>query len=440
MSQRIVAVVVPKWGLEMTEGTVSSWLKRPGEAVLRGEPLLEVESEKIVNSVDAPEDGVLRRILLDAGSAGTVGTLAGIIADAAISESEIDAFVGRFVAPPQATSEAAPGAAAHPAPPAATPPGAVSPGAASAGAASPGAGSAAGEAATQVRISPPVRRLAETLGVSLAALRGSGANGRILQEDVERAARGASLTAATSAPATSLVSAASVGSAGSAVTPGDPASGADANAPRLTPWSATRRAIAKRMQDAARDIPHFYLFMDVDAKPLLAARERLRAAGTSASLNDLIVHAAAGVLPRFPRVNANWSEAGLLSFPRAHIAVAIASPEGVLAPVLRDADRLSLPQTTAALGELRARVADRRLGHGDLDGASFTISNLGMYGVREFTSIITAPQCASLAVGAIRGNADASSLCLTLSCDHRALDGAAGAEFLRELRGTLETL
>jgi pyruvate dehydrogenase E2 component (dihydrolipoamide acetyltransferase) len=264
-----------------------------------------------------------------------------------------------------------------------------------------------------------VRRLAESLGVSLASLRGTGSNGRILQEDVERAAAGsAAVSAASAAPEIS----------------------GGMEQPRLQPWSATRRAIAKKMFDSARGIPHFYIVMDVDARPLQTLRARYKAAGASASINDLIVHAAARVLPRHPAVNANHADDGLLSFAHAHIAVAVATDEGVLAPVLRFADHLQLPELTVALAGLRERVTGRRVGKGELDGASFTVSNLGMYGVREFTSIITAPQCASLAVGAIRSSGDAMMLTLTLSCDHRAIDGATGAAFLRELKDALETV
>ncbi len=401
MSARIVAVVVPKWGLEMTEGTVSSWLKQPGDMVARGEPLIEIESEKIVNSLDAPAEGMLRRILLDAGNIATVGTLIGVIADASASEDDLDRFIRDFRPPDSGDAPAEPStvAAAAPSADAVTAPATSDTGA--------------------VRVSPPVRRLAESLGVSLAGLRGSGPNGRILQEDVERAARGGAQDGAAggSAPATASTA---------------------TETPRLEPWSATRRAIAKRMQDAARDIPHFYLVTDVDASALLAQRERLRSGTEPPSVNDLIVHAVARVLPRHPRVNAHHSDEGSRVFSHAHIAVAMATPDGVLAPVVPYTDRLPLAALSTALRDLRGRVAQRKLGKTDLEGGSFTVSNLGMYGVREFTSIITPPQSASLAVGALRKEGAAATLTLTLSCDHRALDGATGAAFLRDLKEALE--
>ena len=403
MSARIVAVVVPKWGLEMTEGTVSSWLKQPGEMVTRGEPLIEIESEKIVNSLDAPADGVVRRILLDAGNIAAVGTLIGVIADASTADDDIDRFVRGFRPPDTGDAPTVPPAAPESAAAAAT-------GATAATAAAPDVGA--------VRVSPPVRRLAESLGVSLAGLRGSGPNGRILQEDVERAAKGEG--------------------AGPAVAPKGHDASPTAETPRLEPWSATRRAIARRMQDAARDIPHFYLVTDVDATALLALRERLRSGAEPPSVNDLIVHAVARTLPRHPRVNAHYSDDGSLVFTHAHVAVAMATPDGVVAPVVGYADRLPLAELAAALRALRERTAQRKLGKGDLEGGSFTVSNLGMYGVREFTSIITPPQSASLAVGAVRKDGAASTLALTLSCDHRALDGATGAAFLRDLKQDLE--
>ena len=401
MSVRIVAVVVPKWGLEMTEGTVSSWLKQPGDAVTRGEPLIEIESEKIVNSLDAPADGVLRRILLDAGNVAAVGSLIGVIADASASDDDIDRFIRDFLPPDSGDAPAEPSTvvAAAPSADAVTAPATTDTGA--------------------VRVSPPVRRLAESLGVSLTDLRGSGPNGRILQEDVERAARGGAQDGAAGGSAPATASAA-------------------AETPRLEPWSATRRAIAKRMQDAARDIPHFYLVTDVDASALLAQRERLRSGTEPPSVNDLIVHAVTRVLPLHPRVNAHHSDEGSRVFSHAHVAVAMATPDGVLAPVVPYADLLPLAALSAALRELRERVAQRKLGKTDLEGGSFTVSNLGMYGVREFTSIITPPQSASLAVGAVRKEGAAATLTLTLSCDHRALDGATGAAFLRDLKEELE--
>lgn len=403
MSARIVAVVVPKWGLEMTEGTVSSWLKQPGDMVARGEPLIEIESEKIVNSLDAPAEGMLRRILLDAGNIAAVGTLIGVIADASTSEDDLDRFIRDF-RPPD-TGDAAASAAVTTSP--------TTPAIAAPTGAAPDAG--------VVRVSPPVRRLAESLGVSLEGLRGSGPNGRILQEDVERAAQG-------NAPGAAAAPEAQPAAAGTAA----------AETPRLEPWSATRRAIARRMQDAARDIPHFYLVTDVDATALLALRERLRSGAEPPSVNDLIVHAVARTLLRHPRVNAHHSNDGSLVFTHAHVAVAMATPDGVVAPVVAYADRLPLAELTAALRTLRERVAQRKLDKGDLEGGSFTVSNLGMYGVREFTSIITPPQSASLAVGAVRKDGAASTLALTLSCDHRALDGATGAAFLRDLKRDLE--
>jgi pyruvate dehydrogenase E2 component (dihydrolipoamide acetyltransferase) len=422
MSARIVAVVVPKWGLEMTEGTVSSWLKQPGDMVARGEPLIEIESEKIVNSLDAPADGVLRRILLDAGSIAAVGTLIGVIADAAASDEDIERFIRGYRPPDTGDAPAAYASAVAPAAAPAPAPTTVAP---SSGAL-PDAATATDTGA--VRVSPPVRRLAESLGVSLAELRGSGPNGRILQEDVERAARdgGAQGTSSDSA------------AAGRATPAAERSAAVAAETPRLEPWSATRRAIAKRMQDAARDIPHFYLVTDVDASALLAQRERLRSGTEPPSVNDLIVHAVARVLPRHPRVNAHHSDDGSLVFAHAHVAVAMATPDGVVAPVVAYADRMPLEELSAALRALRDRTAQRKLGKGDLEGGSFTVSNLGMYGVREFTSIITPPQCASLAVGAVRKHGESATLTLTLSCDHRALDGATGAAFLRDLKDGLE--
>ena len=391
MSQKIFPITMPKWGIEMQQGTITEWHAAPGGALAKGAPLLDVETEKIVNSVEAPVAGTLRRIVAETGSTEAVGALIAVFADAAVSDAEIDAFIAGFK-PADASFDHA-DAPAVPAAPAET--------------ASAVDAAADGEA----RISPIARRLAERLGVDITQVKGTGRNGRVSKEDVEAYA---------AAPGDGVVR------------------------EKMTSMRAT---IARRLLESKQGIPHYRLAADVDLTALLARRAALRAAGTEVSVNDLLVRACALTLVKHPAVNAQLQGDEVHKFPHADIAVAVATDGGLVTPIVRSADTKSAAQIGAETGDLAARARSGKLSREEITGGTFTLSNLGMFGIDRFDAIINPPQVAILAVGAgadrviARGGSVvvAKVATLTLSCDHRVVDGAIGAQFLQALRQTIES-
>jgi len=397
-------ITMPKWGIEMQEGTVTAWHFAPGQPVHKGDALLEVETDKIVNSVEAPVSGVLRRILGAPGEVRAVGALIGVFADAEVPESEVDRFIGSFVAPDASFEPRAPTSKA----PAVTQ---------ATSAAPPGA-----DAESEARVSPIARRLALELGVDLAQVRGTGRNGRVSKQDVEAwaAARRAS-------PASAVPS-------------------ADAANPSTSERiSATRATIARRLLESTQQIPHFRLGITVDAAPLVAYREALRSRGEPVSLNDLIVRACALALVHHRTLNACFDGEQIVRYQDADICVAVATEAGLMTPVLRAANTKRAPEIAALAAALTEKARTGRLTRGEISGGTFTVSNLGMHGVERFDAVINPPQVAILAVGAVRtavvpregGPAIGELMDLTLSCDHRVVDGAVGAAFLTSLRELL---
>ncbi len=390
MSNAIQAVTMPKWGIEMTEGTVSAWTVREGQAVSKGEELLEVETDKIVNTVESPYAGTLRRILAAPGEIHPVGALIGVLAEPEVSDGEVAAFIENF----KAASVSFEPAAQTPEPEAAAP--------------EPAA------AASQL-VSPVAARLAESLGVDIRKVTGTGRNGRVMKEDVEA-------YAAAAAPP------------------------AEANPVTRVRMSATRAVIARRLLESSQTIPHYRVARDVLAGPLSAHRQALRSAGTRASLNDLLVRACALALVKHPALNAQLAGEEILQYAHADIAIAVATPNGLITPVVRGADRLSVPEIAARSADLIQRARAGTLTREDIAGGTFTISNLGMYGVDSFDAIINPPQVAILAAGAVRerpvmraGAVTASTvMTLTLSADHRVVDGAAAGQFLASVAELLE--
>jgi pyruvate dehydrogenase E2 component (dihydrolipoamide acetyltransferase) len=271
----------------------------------------------------------------------------------------------------------------------------------------------------EAHVSPIARRLAEKLGIDLAQVTGTGRNGRISKEDVEA-------YAARSAPA------------GTGATATAPPTAAPVRRERLTSMRAT---IARRLSASKRDIPHYRLVAELDMSVLVERRASLVAAGQRVSLNDLLLHAVAGALARHPQLNAQFTGEELLQFSGVDLAVAVATPGGLLAPILRDAQALSVGQLAAAAGELAGRARAGRLAREEITGGTFTVSNLGMFGVRQFDAIINPPQVAILAIGAIEARpvvrdgtlAVGQCVTVTLSSDHRVVDGADAAAFLATL-------
>ena len=401
---RIRALTMPNWGIEMQEGTVTAWHVEPGRRVEKGDPLLDVETEKIVNSVESPASGTLRIVLAGAGDTFKVGELIGVLAEPGVGDAEVDAFIRNFR--PADTSfdrdEAAAGApAAAPSPsPAAPPP-------------------PASDEGDEPRVSPIARRLAEKLGIDPSLIVGTGRNGRVSKEDVEAyAARLASQPAA-AAPATST-----------AATP--------LRRERLTSMRAT---IARRLGESKQTIPHYRVAIDLDVDALLARRKSLADSGVKVSVNDLLLEAVARALVRHPRVNAQFDGNEVLEFGQADIAVAVATDSGLITPVIRAADGKPVERLSAEARELAERARTGKLTREEITGGTFTVSNLGMYGIKSFDAIVNPPQVAILAVGAAEARpvvrdgvlAVGTRMTVTLSSDHRVVDGAAAAAFLATL-------
>lgn len=425
MSQRIFPITMPKWGIEMTQGTITAWHAAPGQAVTKGDTLLDVETEKIVNSVEAPISGTVRRILADVGATENVGALIAVFAAPEVGESEIDGFISGFRPADTSFEPDAGTASSAPAP--------------AAPAAAPAEGSGDGVA----KVSPIARRLAEKLGIDVTQIKGTGTHGRVSKEDVE--AHAARLQGGGAAPApASTASAPTTGSSPSTVAQ----SAATAAAPTRERMTSMRATIARRLLESKQSIPHYRLAADVDLTALAAHRASLNAGGASkVSINDLIVRAAALALVRHPEVNAQLQGEEILKFAQADVAVAVASENGLVTPIVRAADRKGVAEIAAEVADLAERARGGKLTRDEITGGTFTVSNLGMFGVDRFDAIINPPQVAILAVGAAGDRvvarngqpAIAKVVTLTLSCDHRVVDGASGAKFLGTLRGLLET-
>lgn len=415
----IVAVTMPKWGIEMTEGTVNGWTAAIGQAVGKGDPLLDVETEKIVNTVEAPAAGVLRRQLADVGDVKTVGTLIGVIADAATADAQIDAFIASFRGASVSFEPDAPAAAA--------------PAGSEAGPGTTPAGG--GEADGEQRVSPIARRVAEKLGIDVSQVRGTGRNGRVSKEDVE--AYAASIAGGSAAkPAAAPPAAASPA----------PASGLGVVRSRAR-MSATRATIARRLLESSQSIPHFRLACDVDAGRLILKKGEVSDhTSTRITVNDMLIRACSIALLKHPLINSQLLGDEIVQFAHADIAVAVATENGLITPIVRQADTLNVAQIARATADLSERAVRGGLTREEISGGSFTISNLGMHGIARFDAIINPPQVAILAVGAAEERvvarngapAIARMMTLTLSVDHRVIDGAVGAGFLATLRQLVE--
>jgi pyruvate dehydrogenase E2 component (dihydrolipoamide acetyltransferase) len=427
----ISAITMPKWGIEMTEGTVTGWRVGEGQRVERGAEILDVETEKIVNAVESPAGGVLRRILAAGGETRAVGALIGVIAEERTSDVDIARFVESFVA---AVVSFDPNAAA----PAAEPT-LVQPVLAQPAAMTTAMSGATGSAPDEAHVSPIARRVAERLGVDLAKVTGTGRNGRISKEDVE--------TFAAQGGAGARRDADTRGSpAVPPVTPAPDSTVASAGVRRIR-MSARRGTIARRLLESKQSIPHYRLELDVDFGPLLQHRRALTdGTGGRVTVNDLLLRAAALALVQHPMVNAQLEGDEIVQFENADIAIAVAAEAGLVTPILRRANLKSVATIARESRDLIDRARRGSLLRQEISGGSFTISNLGMHGVTRFDAIINAPQVAILAVGAVSQRpavrsgvlAVAELATLTLSADHRVVDGAVGAAFLTTLRGLLE--
>src|SRR6516162_7589776 len=442
-------VLMPQLGETVAEGKITQWFKSAGDAVKPGDNLFEIETDKVSMEVPSTTAGVLAEIRVPAGEVAPVGAVVAVIADGAAASAAPAAETPSKPAP----SSAAPAARSAPV---------AAPIAAAQGAAAAPikldpffevrtpqrnygpARLAGGRSAT-----PLARRLAAEGGIDLAAISASGPHGRIVARDVEAAARAAPKAAPRPAAAP-----------GVALATGPSAEEVKAlyrDVPfQEVPLDGMRRIIATRLVQAKQTIPHFYLTADVEIGRLITLREEANAAAPKdgdgkvafkLSLNDLIIKAWAAALQRVPAANAVWAQDRILRFQHCNIGVAVAIEGGLIAPVIRRAEMKALSVISNEMKELAARARARKLTPDEYKGGSSAISNLGMYGVREFSAVINPPQATMLAVGAARrqavemedgGVAFVSVLAVTLSCDHRVVDGVLGAELLAAFKNFIE--
>ena len=435
-------VVMPKLSEQMETGKIIKWLKQEGDRVQSGDILAEVETDKADVEMEAFGSGVLRKILVAAGSQAPVGALIGVIGE---PDDDIASVVSQAGAggPAPAAPAAAPAAAAPTemaSRPAAVPPqprgedhaartpapaaGPTAPARAAAVETAPAARPAPPtEPPGRVKASPLARKIAAQSGVDLRLVQGSGPGGRVVRRDVEAVSTGAGRPAAVAAVA----------------------AGAEFED---RPLSQMRAAIAKRMPLSKAPVPHFYVSSDVAMDRGWALREELNGlqGQPKISVNDLVVRACALALLQHPGVNASFQGESIRVFHRAHIGIAVALEDGLITPVLRDAHAKSLGQIATEARDLAERARQRKLRAPEMSGATFSISNLGMFEVTEFSAIINPPEGAILAVGTVRttpvvtdtGVGVGRRMMLTLSCDHRVMDGAMGARFLQDVKQLLE--
>jgi len=396
-----VSVVMPALEMAQESGKVISWRKREGEKVSKGEPLLEVETDKAVVEVESPGDGILSAISAREGAVIPVGqTIAWLLAPGEAAP---------VVTTPTQTGRRTDSVSAGPS------------------AASTAASTSSAPASGEVRMSPKARRLAREHGVDVTRLRGSGPGGEVLAEDILKAAQGAG--AAGGVPA-------AVGSTAAKPQPSG----------KSEPLGTIGRLMAARTTQSWTSVPHFFVTREVDASGLVEAHKRIAAEteksrGIKVTLTDLLVALVARALAKHPRMNASWVEENIRHNPEINVALAVAVEEGVVAPVLHGADRSGIAELASKRRELAERAKAGRLQPADIAGGTFTISNLGMYGVDAFTAIIVPPQAAILAVGRVADRVVAVNenavvrpmITLTLSTDHRVADGARAALFLNDL-------
>ena len=463
-------ILMPALSPTMEKGNLAKWLKKEGDAIKSGDVIAEIETDKATMEVEAVDEGTLAKILIPAGTQdvavnSVIAVLAGDGEDvkAAASASpqggaaapqpasstppsppqaggRKEASASVSSSPPSQRSAAGPAAAANSNP---------SPLGAEGGAApaAPGGGaSAQASAASRTFSSPLARRLAKQANLDIARVPGSGPHGRVIARDIETAKSGAGLKSPQSAPAAAA-----------------PASLSDqqilalyeAGSYELVPHDNMRRTIAQRLTQSTQTIPHIFLTIDCDIGQLTAAREQVNAAAPKTadgkpayklSVNDFVIKAFALALQRIPDANVSWTEGGMLKHRHSDIGVAVALPGGLITPLIRNAEAKSLSAISNEMKDLAARARGRKLKPHEYQGGTSAVSNLGMYGIKDFTAVINPPHATILAVGTgeeravVRGGKIeiATMMSVTLSCDHRAVDGALGAELLRAFKTLIE--
>ena len=439
-----IEIRMPALSPTMTEGNLTRWLKKEGDEVHSGDVIAEIETDKATMEYEAVDEGRIGRIIVPEGAQGIkVNQPIALL----LEEGEDPAALEKFAAPaPTGNGQQAPAPAAPPtgiAPKTEPPP---------APAAQPAPAQAERPAATPVNgdrifASPLARRMAQQAGLDLAAIRGSGPNGRVVKADIDKAL--AAPSAARAAPATATAFATTPTPAPSMPVFAKAQVLALAGNPPYheKPHSSMRRVIARRLTESKQTVPHFYLSLDCTIDELLKVRKELNGKSeTRISLNDFVIRAAALALRQVPAANASWSDDAILLWERVDIAVAVALDDGLITPIIKGADQKGLAQIAKESKDLAERARAGKLKLEEFQGGTFSISNLGMYGIREFSAVINPPQGCILAVGqgeerpVVKDGqlAVATVMTCTISCDHRAVDGAVGAQFLAAFRKLVE--
>ncbi|MCE6991781.1 pyruvate dehydrogenase complex dihydrolipoamide acetyltransferase [Dyadobacter sp. CY323] len=424
-TEKINATVVrmPKMSDTMEEGTLVSWQKKVGDKVKSGDILAEVETDKATMELEAYEDGTLLYVGIKEGESVPVD---GIIAVIGEEGANVDALLARENGEEVAETESAPAAKEGAAP----------------AASSNGAEKtvSVADSGDRVKASPLAKRLADEKGINLSQVEGSGDNGRIIKRDVDEFKAAAQPAAAAPAP---------VAKAEAATAPAAPASAAPASGDFTdTPISQMRKTIARRLSESLFTAPHFYVTMEIVMDKAMALRPQLNEVSPAKiSFNDMVIKACAVALKQHPAVNSAWLGDKIRKYNYVNIGVAVAVDEGLLVPVIRDADKKTLSTISGEVKDLAGKAKDKKLQPKDWEGNTFSISNLGMFGVDEFTAIINPPDSCILAIGAIKKVAafkedgtvyPTNIMKVTLSADHRVVDGALGAQFLLTVKKLLE--
>jgi len=405
-----VIIKMPKLSDTMTEGTVASWVKNVGDVVESGEILAEIETDKATMEFESFEDGVLLYQGVQAGDSAEVDAILGVIGEkGADYQKLIDAFGAE-----KSTSEAPIEEKAAPAETKTT-----APSQPSAPKAQPSAPKAQLNSDGRVKISPLAQRLAKEKNIDVSTLAGSGDGGRIIKRDIESYQPLASSTSATVQAAAGVESFLD------------------------TPVSQMRKVIAKRLGESKYSAPHFYLTIDIDMDQAIAARKAINELpDVKVSFNDLVIKSAAAALKKHPAINSSWLGDKIRTYSHVHIGVAVAVEDGLVVPVVKNADTKQLSQITAEVRDFAGRAREKKIQPNEMEGSTFSISNLGMFGIEEFTAIINPPNACIMAIGAIRQEpvvkdgliVVGNRMKVTLSCDHRVVDGVKGSEFLKTFK------
>jgi pyruvate dehydrogenase E2 component (dihydrolipoamide acetyltransferase) len=441
-----INILMPALSPTMTEGTLAKWLVKEGDEISSGDIIAEIETDKATMEVEAVDEGTVGKLLVSEGTDGVpVNKVIAVLLEEGEDASAIPSDPQADAPAPKA-AETKPEAAAKqevkPEKPASGGNGAAAPEKA---AASPAPAAPQGPDG-RIFASPLARRIAKEKGVDLAAVKGSGPHGRIVKADVEGAKPGAAAPAAaqaaTGAPTPAAPAAAATGPGAKAL--------ADmlGMAYRQEPLSGMRKVIAKRLTESKQQVPHFYLTVDCELDELLKVRKELnsRSDAYKISVNDFVIRASALALKKVPAANASYDESGLLFYEHADVSVAVATPSGLITPIVKKAETKGLATIANEMKDLATRARDGKLKPEEYQGGTFSVSNLGMFGIKDFAAVINPPQGCILAVGAgeqrpvVKNGAlaIATVMSCTLSVDHRVVDGAVGAEFLAAFKKLIE--